>query len=101
MSDTKFRPTNQQKICLLESQRDSLKEDNAVLAAEIAKLREVNVGLEGALDEMVVHCASCGGAGKAYTHIDETEVGQMAGSSGIKCPECSRARSALNAAKDV
>lgn len=50
--------------------------------AKHVRLRTVAGELAGALEEMVTHCASCGGDGRVN-------------GADIKCPECSRGRAAL------
>lgn len=52
-----------------------------------------------ALEELVAHCASCGGSGRANPISDETELGQPRGSAAIKCPECFRARAVIAKAR--
>lgn len=44
-------------------------------------------------------CGCCDGSGITYTCLDETEIGQAPGSSGIPCPECSESRAAIAKAR--
>jgi len=55
-------------------------EDARLYAAAPAMLTE--------LQDAAAHCDACDGKGNAYTMEDETQIGQVPGSSRIDCPIC-------------
>lgn len=75
---------------------DALKTLNVVRKKTEATLTKRNESLVEALEAELANCGSCSGTGTAYTHSDETEVGQAPGSSGVDCPECRQTRAALS-----